>query len=275
MEPLAFCFGEILLRMSPELGGRWLADAQMPVYIGGAEANVARALAQWGLPVTYGTAMPEHYLSREIETNLQGLGVRTSVLWTGSRIGTYYLPQGSDLQHAGVIYDRAHSSFAELVPGMIDWETVLKGTTWFHFSAISPALTPSVASVCREALEAATRLGITVSIDLNYRAKLWQYGASPIEVMPELVQYCDVVMGNPVGGRNLVGHSSRSGGSRLGILPGTCTDHFRRNHAQVPQVPVRSQYFSLRAGRPELFCQPGRHGFHECFARILYPNRRG
>jgi 2-dehydro-3-deoxygluconokinase len=205
MEPLVFCFGEILLRMSPVLGGQWLADAQMPVYVGGAEANVASALARWGLPVVYGTAMPDHYLSREIENYLQGLGVRPSVVWTGARLGTYYLPQGSDLQHAGVIYDRAYSSFAGLEPGMIDWDTVLKGITWFHFSAISPALTAPVAEVCREALEVATRLGITISVDLNYRAKLWQYGASPTEVMPDLVSNCDVVMGNLWAAESLLG----------------------------------------------------------------------
>jgi 2-dehydro-3-deoxygluconokinase len=127
------------------------------------------------------------------------------VVWMGSRLGTYYLPQGSDLQHAGVIYDRAHSSFASLEPGMIDWDTVLKGITWFHFSAISPALTAPVAAVCREALEAATRLGITVSVDLNYRSKLWQYGTSPTEVMPDLVRSCDVIMGNLWAAESLLG----------------------------------------------------------------------
>ena len=200
------CFGEVLLRMSPALEGRWLDEARMPVYVGGAEANVACALASWGQPVAYCTAMPDHYLCREMAAYLETRGVDTQpVVWTGSRVGTYYLPQGSDLQHAGVIYDRAHSSFAGLEPGMIDWDLVLEDAGWFHFSAISPALTPSVAALCREALEAATHKGIRVSVDLNYRSKLWQYGVSPVSVMPGLVEYCDVVMGNLWAAESLLG----------------------------------------------------------------------
>lgn len=206
MPSKVFCFGELLLRMSPSLGGRWLEDAALPVYVGGAEANVATALANWDVPVAYCSAMPEHYLSQEISTYLLERGVDISVMhWGGQRIGVYYLAQGTDLKHAGVIYDRAHSSFAGLKPGMIDWDRVLEGIGWFHFSAISPALNPQVVAVCREALEAATRKHITISIDLNHRAKLWQYGQAPETVMPELVEYCDVVMGNIWAAQSLLG----------------------------------------------------------------------
>lgn len=206
MRSIIVCFGEILLRMSPSLEGAWLREARMPVYVGGAEANVACALASWGQPVAYCTAMPDQYLCREMAAYLETRGVDTQpVLWTGDRVGAYYLPQGSDLQHAGVIYDRAHSSFAGLGPGMIDWDLVLEDAGWFHFSAISPALTPSVAALCREGLEAATRKGIKISVDLNYRSKLWQYGASPVSVMPGLVEYCDVVMGNLWAAESLLG----------------------------------------------------------------------
>lgn len=196
MKPV-FCFGELLLRLSPELGGSWIRQAAMPVYIGGAELNVATALAAWALPVKYGTALPEHYLSKEICTALAAKGIDTAaVVWGGQRIGAYYLPQGADLKNAGVIYDRAHSSFSELAPGQVDWDRVLEGAGWFHFSAISPALNGNVAAVCREAVEAAARKGLTISVDLNYREKLWKYGKAPAEVMPELVQHCQVVMGN-------------------------------------------------------------------------------
>ena len=78
----------------------------------------------------------------------------------------------------------------------MDWDKVLDGVTWFHFSAICPAISQNAADVCKEALEAASRKGITISVDLNYRAKLWQYGKQPIDVMPELAQYCDLIMGN-------------------------------------------------------------------------------
>ena len=106
------------------------------------------------------------------------------------------MQQGADLKHAGVIYDRFHSSFYHLQPGTIDWDKVLEDVSWFHFSAISPALNADAVLVCKEALEAAKRKNITISVDLNYRSKLWQYGKTPLEIMPELVAYCDVIMGN-------------------------------------------------------------------------------
>ncbi|RFM28600.1 sugar kinase [Deminuibacter soli] len=192
-----FCFGELLLRMSPVLNGTWIKENSMPVFIGGAELNVAHALANWQVPVQYCTALPANYLSAEICTAVQAKNIDTStVLFSGERIGTYYLPQGADLKHAGVIYDRAYSSFWSLKPGTIDWDTLLAGASWFHFSAISPALNENVVAVCKEGLEAATRLGLKISVDLNYRARLWQYGKTPASVMRGLAGYCDVIMGN-------------------------------------------------------------------------------
>lgn len=192
-----FCFGEALLRFSPVLGGNWIAQNSMPFYIGGAELNVAAALAQWNIPVAYGTALPDNYLSKEMIAQLQKQGIDTTAIrLSGNRMGSYFLPQGADLKNAGVIYDRAYSSFSELQPGQINWEAVLQDKSWFHFSAISPALNANVAAVCKEALEAAQKLGLTISVDLNYRAKLWQWGKTSDAVMPELVQFCHVVMGN-------------------------------------------------------------------------------
>jgi 2-dehydro-3-deoxygluconokinase len=191
------CFGELLMRLSPRLNGEWIKEHSMPVFIGGAELNAATALSNWNVPVSYCTALPDNYLSREILQHVNDRGIETDrVVYTGNRIGAYYLPQGADMKAAGVIYDRAHSSFWDLQPGQVDWDRVLDGITWFHFSAISPALNTIAAAVCLEAVQAAAQKGITVSVDLNYRAKLWQYGKTPVEVMPELVGYCDVVMGN-------------------------------------------------------------------------------
>jgi 2-dehydro-3-deoxygluconokinase len=191
------CFGELLLRMSPELNGKWLRNAAMPVYTGGAELNVAAALARWNIPVSYFTALPENYLSGEICIALQQRNIDISnIHFSGNRIGIYFLPQGADLKHAGVIYDRSYSSFAELKPGIIDWDKVLQNISWFHFSAISPALNENAVLVCKEILEVARMKNITISVDLNYRSRLWQYGKKPVEIMPELVQHCDVIMGN-------------------------------------------------------------------------------
>jgi 2-dehydro-3-deoxygluconokinase len=202
-----FCFGEILLRMSPVLDQAWINNASMPVHIGGAELNVAKALAGWQQPVTYMSAMPDNYLSKEITASIAACNIGVEAMqFCGDRMGIYFLPQGADLKNAGVIYDRAHASFSTaLFPGKINWDTLLEGSDWFHFSAISPALNEQAAAVCLDALKAAKRLGLTISVDLNYRAKLWKYGKQPAEVMPELVSYADLIMGNIWSARDLMG----------------------------------------------------------------------
>ena len=199
-------FGELLLRICPDAGGQWLQDNQLPFYVGGAEANVATALAQWDLPSAYLTALPQNFLSEQLVGYLQSRGVQTdATVYQGERIGLYYLPKGKDLKNAGVIYDRAHSAFADLKPGTIAWDEVFAGVSWFHFSAICPAINQDVADVCAEALKAAAQMNITISLDLNYRAKLWKYGKNPVEVMPLLAQYCDLIMGNIWAAHNMLG----------------------------------------------------------------------
>lgn len=191
------CFGELLLRLSPSAGDEWLQQHALPAFVGGAEANVATALAKWEQPVGYCTALPDNYLSKQLATYLRAKNIETTAIhYSGKRVGLYYLQQGTDVKNAAVVYDRAGSSFAELQPGMINWEKVLEGISWFHFSAIAASLTASAAEVCEEALQAASQKGITISLDLNYRNKLWQYGKRPNEIMPGLAKYCDVIMGN-------------------------------------------------------------------------------
>jgi 2-dehydro-3-deoxygluconokinase len=199
-----FSFGELLLRLSPTQN--WIDKNAMPIFIGGAELNVATALAKWNVPSKYCTALPENYLAKEIINHLQQKNIdTTSIQMCGERVGTYYLPQGKDLKNAGVIYDRAYSSFSSLKKGIINWKEILKDCKWFHCSAISPALNKDVADVCEEALQAATTLGLTTSIDLNYRNKLWQYGVEPSIVMKKLLPYCNVVMGNAWAAESLLG----------------------------------------------------------------------
>lgn len=194
------------MRMSPALHGEWIKHASVAVHIGGAELNAANALAKWNVPVQYCSAAPDNYLAKEMMAALEQKNIDTSpMIFSGSRIGTYYLPQGTDLKNAGVIYDRAHSSFGELKPGTIDWNEKLKDAGWFHFSAISPALNEDAAAVCKEALLAAAKKGLMISVDLNYRAKLWQYGKQPVEIMPELIAHCDLVMGNIWSANSLLG----------------------------------------------------------------------
>ena len=122
----------------------------------------------------------------------------------GNRIGLYYLETGADIK-GGVVYDRENSSFSELEPGRIDWEKVFEGVDWFHFTAISPALNQQIADVCLEALQVASKKGLKISVDLNYRSKLWKYGKDPKEIMPQLVQYCNLIMGNIWSANSLLG----------------------------------------------------------------------
>ncbi|WP_316835195.1 sugar kinase [Pedobacter nutrimenti] len=199
-------FGELLLRICPDVEGNWLKDNVLPFYVGGAELNVATALALWELPSAYLTALPENSLSEQLVGYVQGLGIDTSpIQYHGERVGLYYLHKGKDMKNAGVIYDRAHSSFATLPVGQVNWDEVLSGVTWFHFSAICPALSQTTADLCEEVLKEASARNIKISIDLNYRAKLWKYGKEPVEVLPGLVKYCDVVMGNVWAAEKMLG----------------------------------------------------------------------
>ncbi|MCR8561129.1 sugar kinase [Mucilaginibacter sp. BJC16-A38] len=190
-------FGELLLRITPDAGGEWLNNNQLPFYVGGAELNVATALALWDVPSKYFTALPDNGLSAQIITHLQNKNIDTSPVFYGDgRLGLYFLTKGQDLKHNALIYDRAGSAFSNLKPGMVDWDELLQDVSWFHFSAICPAINQHVADVCMEVLEAASKKGIVISVDLNYRSKLWKYGKIPLEIMPGLVKYCDLVMGN-------------------------------------------------------------------------------
>ncbi|RYG44776.1 MAG: sugar kinase [Chitinophagaceae bacterium] len=245
-----FAFGELLLRLQPTLNREWIRTHEMIVHVGGAELNVAGALSNWNMPVRYGTALPDHYLSREIIDSLEEKNIDTSAIhFSGNRIGTYYLPLGAELKSAGVIYDRAGSSFGELKPGMIDWYKVLEGCDWFHFSAISPALNETAAMVCREALKVASEKGLRISVDLNYRAKLWQYGIAPCDIMPELVNYCDVIMGNIWSAEILLGLQPTLPGSdgktQEELITGA-TQSMDQLHERFPRAKTLAYTFRLQ-----------------------------
>lgn len=197
--------GELLLRLSPSPKDARADKHPMLLFVGGAEANVATALAGWNIPVTYCTVLPDNFMSQYVIQYLRRKKINTApILLSGNRIGLYYLETGADIK-GGVVYDRDRSSFSELKKGMIDWDKVLEGITWFHFTAISPALNQNTADVCLEALAAASKRNITISVDLNYRSKLWKYGKQPVEIMPALVKYCDVIMGNIWSAHTLLG----------------------------------------------------------------------
>lgn len=230
-------FGELLLRICPDTDGNWLKENNLPFYVGGAELNVATALALWDLPSAYFTALPENMLSDQLVHYLRLKHIDTSnILFQGNRIGTYYLPKGKDLKNAGVIYDRNYSSFAEIRPKTVDWNAVFSDVSWFHFSAICPAVNQNVADVCLEALKAASAKNIFISLDLNYRAKLWKYGKNPIEIMPNLAQYCDLIMGNVWAANQMLGTDLDKNVQEIG----TKEDYLK--HAQKTSEAIIKNY---------------------------------
>lgn len=200
------CFGEVMLRLSPPADTTWLTQHNVQVNLAGAECNVAVALAKWGVPVKYCTALPDNNISKTVLQFLQQKGIDVSATnFSGNRLGLYYIEHGTDIKQGGIIYDRKYSSFGELKPGMIDWDEAFKDVSWLHFSAINPALSETTVAVCKEMLIHAKLKGITISVDLNYRSKLWQYGKQPFEVMPALAAHCDVIMGNIWSANTLLG----------------------------------------------------------------------
>ena len=119
-----------------------------------------------------------------------------NIVYGGERLGIYFLETGAGTRGSNVVYDRAHSAMSTIQKGQIDWEKVLEGAEWFHWSGITPAISQSAAEACLEAIKVAHKMGIKISCDLNYRSKLWQYGKTPSEVMPEMLQYSNVILGD-------------------------------------------------------------------------------
>lgn len=192
------CFGEILLRLSPAAGKRLIQAEQFDVIYGGSEANVAVSLSVLGHESLFVSRIPESQPGRAALGALSRYGVQTGkTVWGGNRLGIYFLEPGAGLRGSQVIYDRDGSGMATLQPGMINWGEVLAGCDWFHWSGITPALSQSAADATREAVNTAREMGMPVSCDLNYREKLWKYGKNPSDIMPELMQQCTVILGDP------------------------------------------------------------------------------
>lgn len=190
-------FGEVMLRLAAPGMERFMQSPVLSATFGGGEANVAVSLANYGIPVSFVSRLPENDLGKACVKELRGLGVGTEhMVWGGERMGIYFLEMGAVNRASKVIYDRAHSALSELAPGTIDWEKVFKDASWFHWTGITPAVSESAALVCQEAIDAARKMELTVSTDLNYRKNLWRWGKSAREVMPALVQGCDIILGN-------------------------------------------------------------------------------
>ena len=190
-------FGEIMLRLAAPGNLRFSQTNSLNSSFGGGEANVAISLSNFNIATEFVTCIPKNEIGDACVKELKKHNVGTHFInRSGERLGIYFLETGAVNRPSNVIYDRAYSAFSQLKKGIIDWDMVFEKATWFHWTGITPALSEEVAEVCQEAIEKARERNITVSCDLNYRKKLWNYGKSAQDVMPRLVAGCDIVLGN-------------------------------------------------------------------------------
>ncbi len=190
-------FGEILLSLRPPGNERFFQSPLFSATFGGAEANVAVGLARFGLPVTYVTAIPENPIGDACIGELMKHGVDTSmIVRQGSRLGIYFYESGANQRPSVIIYDRSHSAISEVKTGDIDWDRIFEGAHWFHITGITPAISLSSSQVSIEAVKKAGEKGVKVSLDLNFRKKLWNYGKKAPEVMGEMIKHVDIAFGN-------------------------------------------------------------------------------
>ena len=190
-------FGEIMLRLATPGYQRFIQSNSLNATFGGGEANVAVSLANYGLNAEFVTRLPKNDVAEWCLSELRKYNVGTqNIVRGGERVGIYFLETGAVARPSKVVYDRANSSIADIQPGMINWKEVLKDADWFHWTGITPALSQGAAGACLEAIKTANEMGVMVSTDLNYRKNLWKYGKKASEIMPALVEGCDVILGN-------------------------------------------------------------------------------
>lgn len=188
--------GEIMLRLSPEGNNRFIQTDHFRIIPGGGEANVAVSLANYGHEAVFVTKLPQHEIGQIAVNALRRYGVDTRfIVRGGDRVGLYYAETGASMRPSKVIYDRAHSAIAEARAEEFDFDQIFEGAQWFHWSGITPAISDNAAEITKQACEAAKRHGVTVSVDLNFRKKLWT-SEKAISVMRPLMQYVDVCIGN-------------------------------------------------------------------------------
>ena len=190
-------FGELLMRLSPPKYQKLAAAKSLDINYGGAEANSAISLSQFGNDVTFITVLPDNDLGHAALREVSGWGVNTHYCqFKGDKIGSYFMEHGVSIRGGEIIYDRANSSFSQIDENTFNWEYILKDADWFHWTGITPALSKGAAAACKKAIEVANKKHIKVSCDLNYRSKLWKYGVAPNKVMPELIAGCSVILAN-------------------------------------------------------------------------------
>jgi 2-dehydro-3-deoxygluconokinase len=190
-------FGEIMLRLAAPGYQRFIQSNSLNATFGGGEANVAVSLVNYGIPADFITRLPKNDIAEWCISDLRRYNVGTDyIVRGGDRMGIYFLETGAVARASKVVYDRTNSAIAEIQPGMVNWREIFKESQWLHWTGITPALSAGAAYACLEAIRIANEMGVTVSCDLNYRKNLWKYGKTAAEIMPELVEGCDILLGN-------------------------------------------------------------------------------
>lgn len=212
------CFGEIMMRLNPVGYERIVQADEFEVSFAGGEANVAVSLANLGMDVTFVTKLPKNEIGEAARNSLRRYGVDTSqIVWGGPRLGVYYVEKGASQRPSKVIYDRAGSSVQLADKNDFDWNQILDGADWFHFTGITPALGGKLPEICRDALETCKIRGIKVSCDLNYRKKLWSNETAQ-SVMSGLMPYVDLLIANESDAADVFGIKAEGTETEKGIL---------------------------------------------------------
>ncbi|MEP0711226.1 sugar kinase [Algoriphagus sp.] len=198
--------GEIMLRLSTPGYERFIKTQSYEVNYGGAEANVAVSLAYWGLSAAHITSFPDHDIGKAAVNTLRFSGVDTSFIrYNEGRMGVYFVENGAMQRSSKIIYDRFDSAFAKVNVKDFDWEKIFEGADWFHWTGITPAVSQSAADLCLAAVKAASKLGVKISADINYRRNLWQYGKEPLDIMPELIEPSHLIIAGLTDFENCMG----------------------------------------------------------------------
>lgn len=260
-------FGEIMLRLKSPAFERFFQSPSLEATFGGGEANVAVSLSIFGESAAFVTALPDNPLGESALGELRRYGVDVgSIKKTVGRLGIYFLETGADQRASNVVYDRDGSCIAAVKPGDFDWKTILSGADWFHVTGITPALSRSAADSTLEAVKAAKAAGLRVSIDLNYRKKLWKYGAEPKEIMRPLAALADVIVANEEDVQKCLGIAAAGVDVSKGELG---TDNYRRLAEAVKKefpnvgivaVTLRESRSADRNGWSAILS--GKSGFH-------------
>jgi 2-dehydro-3-deoxygluconokinase len=188
-------FGEVMMRLSPPGYATFSQATSFDLVYGGGEANVAISLAYLGMKAAHVTRFPDNALGKAATQFLRQHWLNTEhVFYGGDRLGKYFLEKGAGHRSSEVIYERVGSAFSLIEPSMVDWKEVLKDADWFHWTGITPAISEGAAQCCLDAIKTANSMGIPVSGDINSRQNMWKYGKTMQEVMPDLVQNCDIVI---------------------------------------------------------------------------------